>query len=430
MAIGHWSAFGRVADIEIDDTEYLVGIGRTDGSLAAPAPLYLSDDEREQHIHLVGGTGVGKTTALKRFMASDLARGCGFAFVDPHGSTAEDLIDIIPPDRISKTIYFDPLSDNVVSFNPLKHVNPLRRGTVASQVVGLFKPLFPDTWGESRMQYIFTNCVRLLLDNPMVNIEEGLQPSTLLLVPKILRDDTFRATLLQKCSDEQVRNFWEEEYENYSDKEKRDAPGAIENKIGQFNTDPIIRDIIARPSTIDFRKIMDEGYHLICNFSKEMGDAPSRLVGGMVITAITQAAMTRNARAVNRPFYVYIDELQNFSIETLATILSEARKYGLHLILSHQYMTQIEAAIRSAVYANTANFISFRASVEDTPVLSKLLGVPEEYLLKLPNYEARARIMQYGRPRLYSIETVPVDAPTGSRGAVLAWSAANYARPR
>lgn len=430
MAIGHWSASGRVTNTELDDTQYLVGIGHTDGSQAPPWPIYLSDREREQHIHLVGGTGVGKTTALKRFMTSDLARGCGFAFIDPHGSTAEDLIDLVPKDQVKKTIYFHPLSDNVVSFNPLKHVAPLKRGTVASQVVGLFKPLFPDTWGESRMQYIFTNAVRLLLDNPMVNIEDALQPATLLLIPQILRDDAFRATLLRKCADEEVRKFWEIEYESYPPKDKSSAAGPIENKIGQFNTDPIIRDIIARPSTIDFRKIMDEGYHLICNFSKDMGEAPSRLIGGMTITAITQAAMTRDPRVANKPFYVYIDELQNFGTETIAIILSEARKYGLHLILAHQYMEQIDAAIRSAVYANTANFISFRASVEDTPVLAKLLDVSEAYILGLPNYHTRARIMRDGNPTLYSLQTVPASEPTGSREAVLKWTAANYARPR
>jgi len=420
-----------VTDKDIDDTQYLLGIGRTDGSQAEPFTIHLSEQERWQHIHFVGGTGVGKTSVLKRLMLSDLLNGYGFCFIDPHGGTADDLIDLVPNDRIKKTIYFNPLSDSVVSFNPLKHAIPLRRGTVATQIVGLFRPLFPDTWGESRMQYIFTNSVRLLLDNPMVNLEDGLQPSTLLLIPKVLRDSAFRATLLRKCSDEQVRKFWKEEYANYSDKEKRDAPGAIENKIGQFNTDPIIRDIIARPSTIDFRKIMDEGFHLICNLSKgDMGDAPSRLVGGMVITAIMQAATARDPRKNNRPFYVYIDELQNFSVETLATILSEARKYGLHLVLAHQYMSQIDEAIRSAVYANTANFVSFRASVEDTPILSKLLGKPEEYLLRLPNYEARARIMRDGVPVLYSLETVPVTGGTGSRGAVLGWTAGNYARPR
>lgn len=387
---------------------------------------------------IFGATGVGKSVMLYNLALADILNGCGITFIDPHSDNATRLIDAIPPNRIKDVIYLDPLAKRVPTFNPFRQVPPLNRGTLASEITMLFRPLFPDTWGESRMQYYLTNAIRLLLDNPVIydKVDKTYRPASLIHLAHVFNDSDFRARLLEKCTDEVVEGVWTE-YGEKKPKEQKEIAGPIDNKIGQFTTDPIIRDIVTRPSTLDFRRIMDERKILICNLSDAIGEIPARLLGGMIISAIKQAAMSRIdiPSTERQPHYLFIDEFERFTNETFCAILSEARKYGLHLILGSQYLKQLDPEVQSAILGNVGNIVVFRVGPEDAPMFAKLLTqqsapVHDEQLINMPNFEAYARIVNETGPETYTIRTVPPDVRTGSTDAVLRWSAANYSLAR
>ena len=373
--------------------ERAYNLGLTQHGSLLPLPL----SERRNHIYITGKSGTGKSSLLFNLAHADLVAGAGFLFIDPHGDTAMKLADSAPPYRRSDVIYFDPLDSHVVRFNPLIAVPPLHRGTLAARIVEVFRNIWSDSWGP-RLDYILTNAIRLLLENP---------GSSLVDIPRLLSDDRFRAKLLRRCDDPYIKHYWVKEFGGYSDKFRAEAIAPIQNKVGQFANNPILRDIVGGRSTLDIAKIMNEGKVLICNLSKRMGEEPSHLLGSLLVTAFAQAAEARAELPEDqrRDFTMYVDEFQNYATTSFATVLSESRKYRLSLVTANQFLGQVPELLRYAIIGNVGTLIAFRIGAFDAPILSKELGISEDTLINLPNFTARVKRIDDGSPT----EAVQVD---------------------
>lgn len=326
----------------------------------------IKTDDRRRHVYIVGKTGMGKTTLLENFVLSDIYAGHGVCYVDPHGDTAEKILDFIPPWRVNDVVHFNPADmEYPVGFNILEIANENQKHLVASGLMGVFKKIWPDVW-SARMEYILLNCVQALLDTP---------GSTLLGISRILADKDFRKKIVENVKDPVVKGFWVNEFAKYTDKFASEAIAPVQNKVGQFLSNTVIRNIVAQPkSTIDLRKIMDTRKILIVNLSKGMvGEDSSKLLGGMIITRLQLAAMERvdMIEKDRQDFYLYVDEFQNFATESFANILSEARKYRLALITAHQYIEQLEEEVAAAVFGNVGTIIAFRVGANDAQQLAK-----------------------------------------------------------
>jgi len=321
-------------------------------------------DDRRRHMYVIGKTGMGKTTLLENMAIADIQAGRGIAIVDPHGQFADKMLDFVPPERINDVIYFNPADyDYPIAFNIFERVDQQYKHLIADGLVGVFKKIWADSWGP-RLEYILRNSILALLDYPS---------STLLGVTRMLVDKSYRKKVVQKIQDPVVRSFWVNEYANYSENFRNEAISPIQNKVGQFLSSSLIRNIIGQPqSAINLREIMDNGKILLMNIAKgKVGEENSALLGAMMITKIQMAAMSRAniAEEERRDFYLYIDEFQNFSTESFANILSEARKYRLNLIMAHQYITQMEETVRDAVFGNVGTIICFRVGAMDAEFL-------------------------------------------------------------
>ena len=324
-------------------------------------------DDRRRHMYVVGSTGMGKSEFLKNMAIQDIEEGRGLAFLDPHGDGAQALINFIPKHRIKDVIYFDP-SDLAypIAFNVLEKVEYEYRHLIASGLLGVFKKLWGAEAWSGRMEYILNNTILALLEYP---------DSTLLGINRLMASKEYRKKVVDNLKDPIVKAFWTDEFAKYSDKFASEATAAIQNKVGQFSSNNVIRNIIGQVHTkLDIRKIMDEGKILIVNLSKgAIGEDASRLIGALLITKIQLAAMSRvdTPEAERRDFYLYVDEFQNFATESFANILSEARKYHLGLIVAHQYITQMEEEVRDAVFGNVGTIVTFRVGAEDAEFLEK-----------------------------------------------------------
>lgn len=351
--------------------------------------------DRTRHMYVIGKSGVGKSTLLENMAIQDIMHGEGVAVLDPHGSFAEKMLEYIPEHRIKDVVYFAPFdTDNPISFNVLEDVGPDRRHLVVSGLMSTFKKIWVDAW-SARMEYILTNTLLALLEYP---------GATLLGVNRMLSEKGFRKKVVDNITDAAVKAFWTEEFANYTERMAAEAVPAIQNKIGQFTANPLVRNIIGQAkSTFDIRKVMDEQKILIINLSKgRIGDTNTSLLGSMIITKIYLAAMSRaelsHARMGGMPnFYFYVDEFQSFANETFAEILSEARKYKLALIIAHQYVAQMEEKVRDAVFGNVGTTVAFRVGPLDAELLEKVftpqftqsdiinLGMAEIYLTLMIN---------------------------------------------
>ncbi len=288
----------------------------------------IKTDDRRRHVYIIGKTGMGKTAMMENMAIQDIQEGRGIGFVDPHGEAAEKLLDFVPPSRINDVVYFNPADlDFPIAFNVMDNVSSEHRHLVASGLMGVFKKIWPDVW-SARMEYILNNAILALLEYPN---------STLLGVNRMLADIEFRTKVVDKVVDPVVKAFWVKEYAKYTQRYETEATAAIQNKIGQFISNPLIRNIIGQvKSKIDMREIMDKKKILIANISKgRIGEDNSRLLGALVITKLQLAAMSRVdiPEEKREDFYLYVDEFQNFATDAFCTILSEARKYCLFLIL-------------------------------------------------------------------------------------------------
>lgn len=326
----------------------------------------IKTDDRRRHMYLIGKTGMGKTTMMENMIIEDIRKGNGVGLIDPHGQFAEKILDFIPPERVDDVIYFNPSSiDYPIGFNPLEGTGDHFRHLIASGMMGVFKKIWVDAW-SARMEYILNNTLLALLEFPN---------STLLDVMKMLTDKNFREKTISILEDPVVKNFWVNEFGRYTDRYASEAVAAIQNKVGQFIANPLIRNIIGQPkSSVNMREMMDAKKIFIANLSHgKIGEDNSSLLGAMLITKIQQAAMSRIdiKESDRQDFFLYIDEFQNFSTDSFAVILSEARKYRLSLILAHQYIEQLSEKVRPAVIGNVGTIISFRVGADDAEFLEK-----------------------------------------------------------
>lgn len=362
--------------------------------------------DRRNHMYVIGKTGTGKTTLLKNMMISDILAGNGVAVVDPHGEFAETILDYIPEHRIDDVVYFNPADlDFPIAFNAVEKVPMNERHLVSSGLISIFKKIWADSWGP-RLEYVLRNAILALLEQ---------DDSTLLGVMRMLSDKEYRKRVIENLSDPVVKQFWIDEFGKYSSKFEVEAVAPIQNKVGQFLTNPMIRNIVGQvKSSMHMRQIMDEKKILILNLSKgRIGEDSSALMGAMLITKIQQAAMSRIDIAdeeQRNDFYLYVDEFQNFATESFAGILSEARKYRLDLILAHQYVAQLEEAVRDAVVGNAGTLVTFRIGADDAEFFEKEFS-PEIMaldLVNLPNQKIYLKLMIDGvTSRAFSANTLP-----------------------
>lgn len=386
-------------------------------------------DDRRRHVYIVGKTGVGKTTLIENMIRQDIVNGKGVALVDPHGDLAHSLLDAIPPERINDVIYFDPSDvDYPIAFNVLEAVDPKYKYLVSSGLIGSLKKIWADSWGP-RLEYILRNTILALLDYPS---------STMLGILRMLSDNKYRKKVVDKIEDPVVKSFWVNEFANYNERFRAEAISPIQNKVGQFLTSSIIRNIVAQPkSTIDMNDVMDNGKILLINASKgRIGEDNSALLGAMLITRIQLAAMDR-ARVPEeerKDFYLYVDEFQNFATESFASILSEARKYRLNLTIAHQYITQMEEPVRDAVFGNAGTLVSFRVGAADAEFLEKEFApnFTETDLVNLDKYNAYIKLMINGiAGKPFSMQTIPPTQDSfQSREVVLKVSRERYGHRR
>ncbi|PIP55807.1 MAG: hypothetical protein CO183_02685 [Candidatus Zambryskibacteria bacterium CG_4_9_14_3_um_filter_42_9] len=352
----------------MDDQNKVTYFGETD-SRHTRKKFGIKSKDRSKHVYVIGKTGMGKSTLLENMAIQDIQSGNGLAFIDPHGGTAEKLLEYVPKERIKDVLYLAPFDmDYPVSFNIMEDVGANKRHLVVNGLMSVFEKIWEDAW-SARMAYILQNTLLALLEYP---------GATLLAVNRMYTDKEFRNKVVANVTDISVKSFWVDEYAKYTDKYASEATPAIQNKIGQFAGNPLIRNIIGQPkSSFDVRRIMDEKKIMIVNLSKgRVGEGNARLLGSMLITKIYLAAMSRadeNATALSKlpQFYLYVDEFQSFADRSFADILSEARKYKLNLTMAHQYIEQMDEEVRDAVFGNVGTMIVFRVGAYDADVLEK-----------------------------------------------------------
>ena len=387
-------------------------------------------DDRRRHVYVIGKTGMGKTAMLQNMAIQDIQNGNGIGFIDPHGEAAEELLDFIPSNRINDVVYINPGDlDFPIAFNVMENVSLEYRHLVAGGLMGAFKKIWPDVW-SARMEYILNNTILALLEYP---------GSTLLGVNRMLSDPEFRKEVVTKVTDPVVKSFWVNEFARYAQKYETEATAAIQNKIGQFISAPLIRNIIGQVrSSISMRDIMDNKKILIMNLSKgKIGEDNSALLGALLITKLQLAAMSRVdiPEGDRKDFFLYVDEFHNFATESFANILSEARKYRLALILAHQYIAQMDEMVRDAVFGNVGTIISFRVGAEDAEYLEKEF-VPEFFaqdIVNLGKYNIYLKLMidgLAGRP--FSATTIPPmeSEKVSNKEKIIKESRERYATPR
>ena len=396
-------------------------------------PFGIKAKDRQRHMYVIGKTGMGKSTLLENMAAQDIMNGEGIAFIDPHGSAAEVLLEYVPEHRVNDVVYFAPFDmANPIAFNVMEDVGEDKRHLVVSGLMSTFKKIWVDAW-SARMEYILTNALLALIEYP---------DTTLLSVNRMFSDKAYREKVVAYIKDPAVKAYWTEEFANYTERFAAEALPAIQNKIGQFTGNPLIRNIIGQPhSSFDIRKMMDEKKILIINLSKGLvGETNANLLGSMLTTRIYLAAMSRadlhpTVMKTMPNFYFYVDEFQSFANSTFANILSEARKYHLNLIIAHQYVDQMEEDVRSAVFGNVGTTVAFRVGPFDAEVLETVFA-PQFTAIDLVNLgfaQIYLSLMIDGvGSQPFSAQTLPpLERPSVScRDMVISASQKNFAKPR
>ncbi|MDO8510356.1 MAG: type IV secretion system DNA-binding domain-containing protein [bacterium] len=414
------------------DENKITYLGETDAR-NQKVPFGIRQKDRSRHVYVIGKTGMGKSTLLENMAVQDIQSGEGMAFIDPHGKTAELLLDFIPEDRIQDVLYFAPFDlDHPISFNVMEDVGPDKRHLVANGLMSAFKKIWVDAW-SARMEYILNNILLALLEYP---------DSTLIGVNRMLADKEYRKRVTSNITDPSVRSFWIDEFAKYGERYMQEAGAAIQNKIGQFISNPLVRNIIGQPkSTFDIRKMMDARKIIIINLSKgRVGEANANLLGSMIITKIYLSAMSRADLHDNESrrlpaFYLYVDEFQSFANESFADILSEARKYKLSLTIAHQYIEQMSEEVRAAVFGNVGTMIAFRVGAYDAEVLEKEYApvFTAEDMVNLGFIQIYLKLMIDGVTSApFSAITLPPIRPAivSFKDKIVAESRRRYAKPR
>jgi hypothetical protein len=393
----------------------------TTGAEPADVSLYATTDfrgkqlkfgikriDRGRHLYIIGQTGTGKSKLLNLLTLSDIYHGQGIAIVDPHGDFATDMLQYIPEHRLKDVIYFNPTDrDFPIAFNPLEVYDEAFKNDISSEMVGVLKRMF-ESWGP-RLEYILRFTLLALLDYP---------DATMLGITRMLTDKEFRKKVIKEIKDPVVKAFWVTEFASWNDKFANEAVAPVLNKVGAFTANPLIRNIIGQPkSKLDLRQIMDEGKILVVNLSRgQIGEDNASVLGALMVTKIQLAAMSRANVPIEerRPFYLYVDEFQNFATESFATILSEARKYALNLTVANQYISQMPPEVKDAVFGNVGSMVTFRVGAEDSTALGKYFAPtfePED-LIKLHNQHILVNMSIDGEKGLpFSAKTLRMPDP-------------------
>jgi hypothetical protein len=361
--------------------------------------------DRRSHLYVIGKTGTGKSTLLENLIQQDIDAGEGIALLDPHGDLVERIVASLPAHRARDLVYFDvPSGKGSLVFNPLSGVPLPKRTLAASGLLEVMKKLWADSWGP-RLEHILRNTLLALFDQPEATLADVL---------RLLTDADFRRQAVSYVRSPQVRTFWLREYPGYPDRFRAEAIAPIQNKVGAFLADPLLYRILPAPrSSFDLRQIMDEGKLLLVNLAKgKIGEDTAALLGAMLVASIGLAAFTRAEvpERSRRDFWVYLDEFQSFTTLSLATMLSELRKYRVGMTLAHQYLAQLEEPIRDAILGNVGTLIAFRLGFADAEILAQefypIFSAAD--LVALPNYATYLKLMVDGAPTSpFSAETLP-----------------------
>ena len=397
-------------------------------------PFGIKPDDRRRHMYVIGKTGMGKTTMMENMVIQDIRNGKGVCFIDPHGDSIQKILDFVPPSRINDVVYFNPADlDHPIAFNILESVESRYKHLVASGLMGVFTKIWASMW-SSRMEYILNNTILALLDSP---------GNTMLGIVRMYVDKKYRKRIVDNIKDPMVKAFWVEEFANYAEKYRTEAVAPIQNKVGQFLSSAVIRNIVGQPkSTLDLRDIMDNNKILLLDLSKgKVGEDNSALLGAMIITKLQLAALSRVdiPESERQDFYLYVDEFQNFVTDSFATILSEARKYRLNLVMGHQYIGQLmpdnNPKVRDAVFGNVGTMVVFRVGAADAEFLETEFDptfTPVD-IVNLPKYHVILRLMINGiASDPFTAVTIPVndDWRVGDGEKVIKVSRERYANPR
>lgn len=352
--------------------------------------------DRLSHMYVIGKTGTGKTTLLETLIQQDISAGRGCALVDPHGDLVERIAANIPAHRAPDTIYLNvPDAGQPFGYNPLLRVSAGLRPLVASGLIDVFKKMWADAWGV-RMEHILRNALLALLDQPKAALPDILS---------MLNSKTFRMGILVNVENEQVKRFWRDEFPKYSFRNQADGIAPIQNKVGAFLADPKLRHILVPESGsgLRLRDVMDRGQVLLVNLSMgRIGADSAALLGALLVTSLGSAAFSRahQAEATRRPFFLYVDEFQSFTTLALANMLSELRKFGVGMVMAHQYLQQLDPAIAHAVLGNAGTLITFRLGAYDAGLIAREFEpvfAPVD-LLNLPNHKICLKLMIDGMP--------------------------------
>ncbi|MCG3165599.1 MAG: hypothetical protein POELPBGB_01367 [Bacteroidia bacterium] len=363
-------------------------------------PFGIRQADRLLHTYIIGKTGTGKTTLLKTKILNDIRNGRGICLLDPHGDLVSEINEHIPDNRKDDVIYMD-ITDpkQPFAYNPLRKVSYEKRSLIASSIIEVFKKLWSTAWGV-KLEHILRFTLLALLDQPSAKMSD---------INKMIYDKSFRSEVLENVVNEDVKVFWKKEFPRYM---YNDVLPVL-NKIGGLLAYPAIkRVIIENTEEISLRKIMDEKKILLVNLSKgAIGEDVCQILGSLLLTSLSSAAFSRvTIEEENRvPFFIYLDEFQNFSTLSLVNMLSELRKYKVGMILAHQYMKQLQPDILNAVLGNVGTHISFRIDTGDASVMSQKMypTFDVEDFVNLPNYHIYLTLMIDGTPsRPFSATTI------------------------
>lgn len=388
----------------------------------------IARSDRSRHMYIIGQTGTGKSGLLELLTLSDVFFDQGFAIIDPHGDYAANVMKFIPERRLKDVVYFNPAdADFPVGFNPLEVTDPSLKNHTSSELVGVLKRMF-ESWGP-RLEYILRYTILALLDYPN---------ATMLDITRMLTEKAFRDDVIRHINDPVVRNFWTIEFASWNEKFAAEAVAPVLNKVGAFTANPMLRNIVGQPkSTINIRQLMDEGKILIVNLSRGVvGEDNAAVLGALMVTKIQLAAMSRANIPIEqrRPFYLYVDEFQNFATDSFAVILSEARKYALNLTVANQYVAQMSQIVRDAVFGNVGSMISFRVGADDAAFLGKYF-MPQfepQDLMQLHNRHFVSTLNIKGeKTPPFSGSTLQLPAsPADYSAHIIEHSRSLYARPK
>jgi hypothetical protein len=381
----------------------------------------MAPEDRLRHFYVIGQTGTGKTTLLKNMITQDILNGEGVCMIDPHGSDIQDILAVIPKSRYEDVIYFDPsYTARPMALNMLEYDSryPEQKTFVVNEMLSIFNKLFDmKVAGGPMFEQYFRNSVLLVMEDPSSG-------NTLLDVSRVLSNKAFRDMKLANCKNPIVVQFWKEVAEKAGGEASlANIVPYITSKFDVFLSNDIMRPIIAQESsTLNFREIMDNKKILLVNLSKgRLGDINANLIGLILVGKILMAALSR-VDSISKdmpPFYLYIDEFQNITTDSISTILSEARKYKLALNIAHQFIAQLEEGIRDSVFGNVGSIASFRVGAEDAEYLEKQFApvFSTQDIMSIDNFNGYLKILANGRPvKPFNIETLP--PPKGNRSII------------